>query len=229
MFLAFLVCNAQISDNIKWDFPVKPGMPEWKEFKYTVEMIKACQIPETVLSSLSTDDLTEICLQFPLFMNVYAFNTLSDGVENLFNEFNGIRELYSRKDVASGLIARYIQKVHSFPFLDESHSDVAKGVFMISVTNLEILLSQIVQHDSKYSKEILQCLVFGYEEKLKYTNYFGYGFQTNCFSRVQVIAKMDKNFVDRLPGKGLNPVMSSGFADNQTFDVVNKLSYQLIK
>ena len=225
----FFICEAQINDNATWDYPVKPGMPEWKEFQLTTEMVKAYQIPEDVLSSLSTNDLTETCLQYPLFINVYAFNSLSDGIENLNSEFNGIRELYSRKDAAIGLIKHYNEKVQSFSFLDKANSEAAKGIFMISVTNLEILLSQIVQHDYESRKEILKCLVNGYEEKLNYKNYFGYGFLTNCFSRAKVIEKMDKAFINKLPGKELNPVISSGIVDDKTFNIINELSYELIK
>jgi len=223
--------NAQtIADKkVTWDYPVKPGMEKWKEFNLTVEMVNACQIPEAVLSKLSTDDLTEICLQYPLFICVYAVNVLNNGVENLYNEFNGIRELYSRKDAASCLIKRYIQKVQSFSFLDEEHSDYTKGAFMNSATNLEILLSQIAQYDTENCKEILKCLVYGYEEKLKYKNYFGYGFVTNFYSRAQVIRKMDNTFIDALPDKELNPIISSGRSDEKTFSLIDEISYKLIK
>jgi hypothetical protein len=44
--------HAQTSE-IKWDFPVKPGMPEWKKFSSNSEMVQACQIPIELLSTIT--------------------------------------------------------------------------------------------------------------------------------------------------------------------------------
>ena len=76
-----------------WDYPVKPGMEEWKQFHSNEEKVNACQIPENIVCCLSTEKLTEICLQYPLLADVFAFNFLSMGADKLFEDFNGIREL----------------------------------------------------------------------------------------------------------------------------------------
>jgi len=31
-----------------WDYPVKPGMEEWRQFKTGQAMVEACQIPQEV-------------------------------------------------------------------------------------------------------------------------------------------------------------------------------------
>ena len=79
-----------------WDYPVKPGTEEWKKFTSNEEMVNACQIPEKILSTLSTEDLMELCLQYPLIYDVFAFENLNHGLDKLFDDFNGIRELYQR-------------------------------------------------------------------------------------------------------------------------------------
>ena len=224
--------GAQVStrSNAVWDYPMKPDMDEWKTFQTYEEMVKSCQIPENILFLLSTEDLTEICLQYPLLYCVFAFNFLSDGLDKMFTDFNGIRELYARKDASYSLMSRYVQKIQSFSFLDEAHSEVDKGLFIISISALEALLSQATKHDIGSHKEILQCLVDGYEAKLKYIDYFmGFGFRTNCFSRAHVITSMDKLFIDRLPEKELNLSLYSGMTDKITIDIINELSYQLIR
>ena len=215
---------------LSWDYPVKGGTAEWKMLQSYEEMVKVCQIPEGILRSLSTDDLTEICLQYPLLFCIFHFNRLSDGLDKMFSEFNGMRELYARKDMSIGLISRYVQKVQSFSFLDEAHTDASKGVFIISVSILEALLSRVTQHENSSYKEILQCLVDGYERKWEYADDFsGLGFSTNFFARANVMTKMDPQFVSQLPGNDKNSVFYSGWTDEQTIGIINELSYQLMK
>jgi len=49
-----------------WDYPAKLCTEEWAQFSAFQEMIDACLIPEDVLSLLSTEELLDVCLQYPL-------------------------------------------------------------------------------------------------------------------------------------------------------------------
>lgn len=229
------VLNAQIVINKKvtWDYPVKPGMEEWKKFQSNQEMVEACQIPEKVLAILSVEELTDICLQYPLIADVFAFENLNEGLAKLNDDFNGIKELYKRKDVSRSLSKRYLQKVQDFSFLEGNNSNVEKGYFIISVSVLEVLLSRIEWPDNNgrtIHKEILQNLVLGYEAKYNYLDYFkGFGLQTNFYSRSHVITKLDNSSISSLPGKDKSSILISGKADEQSVNIIDKLSYQLIK
>ena len=209
------------SGELSWDYPVKPGMEKWKLFQSNEEMVRACQIPESILSSLSTEELTDLCLKYPLLNDVFAFNSYNDGLDKLFSDFNGMRELYKREDVSSSLTRRYIDKVESFSFLDGTAPEIEKGFFIISVSALEVLLSRVeIQNEQK---EILQSLVTGYEGKLKYLDYFrGFGFRSNLYSRGHVILKIDRSGID-----AANSVLFSGRADDESINIIDKLSYQL--
>jgi hypothetical protein len=231
LLLLSIGLNAQ-SKVVVWDYPVKPGTEEWKKFTSNEEMVKACQIPDKILLSISTEDLTELCLRYPLLYDVFAFDNLNNGLDKLDSDFNGIRELYKRKDVSNSLSKRYVQKVQDFSFLDGKESDVEKGYFIISVSALEVLLSRIERQDNagkEVHKAILQNLVSGYEEKSKYVEYFkGFGFRTNFYSRSHVISKLDNSNIESLPQKGKNMTLYSGMADAQSVNVIDSLSYQLI-
>ena len=210
------------SEGLAWDYPVKPGMETWKLFQSNEEMVHACQIPEEIISSLSTEELTDLCLQYPLLYDVFAFNSLNDGLDKLFSDFNGIRELNKRDDASNILINRYNEKVQSFSFLDGTAQEIGKGVFVISVSALEVLLSRVEIQDKQ--KEILQSLVAGYEAKFRYVDYFkGFGFKTNLYSRAHVILKIDKSSLD-----AENSVLFSGMGDEQSVTLIDRLSYQLI-
>jgi hypothetical protein len=217
---------------VTWDYPVKPGTEAWKKFNSNEEMVNACQIPEKILSALSTENLTKLCLQYPLLHDVFAFNSINDGLDKLFDDFNGIRELYKRKDVSENLVKRYAEKLQNFPFWDGSASDLEKGRFIVSISILEVLLSRIEQgHGGKDTqKNILRHFVSGYEDKLKYADYFmELGFRTSFYSRIHVILKIDPSSIERLPQKDKNSVLFSGIADEQSIRIIDDLSYQLIK
>jgi len=234
--LVTCVANAQFPwDNpIKkgiWDYPVKPGTEEWKQLRSHDEMLRACQIPEDLLSILSTEDLTDLCLRYPALWFINVFNNTNTGLDNLFDTFNGIRELYKRKEVSTCLTRRYVEKIQSFPFLDTTKNRI--GAFVISVSVLEGLLSRIERQDHLEDnlKEVLQALVVGYDIKVKYPdNFKGIGFQSNFYARSHVLAKMEPSFVERLPKKEKNGAFYSGMvSDEQTIHIINELSYQLIK
>jgi len=218
-----------------WDYPVKPGMEEWKQFRSSEEAARANQIPEEVLSSLSTEDLTDLCLRYPLIEDILIFENRNTYLDQLFSNFNGIRELYLRKDISGSITKRYMEKIQSLSFLDDdTNSDLEKGGFIVAISVLEALLSRIERKNDEEKdnlKEVLRCLVAGYEAKLKYVDYFKvFGFQTNFYSRAHIIAKMDRSFVERLPNKEKNAALHSGrVRDEHTVYVIDELSYQLIK
>jgi hypothetical protein len=218
-----------------WDYPVKPGTEEWKQFQTYDEMVKACQIPDGVLASLSTDDLTELCLRYPLYTDFLVFENPDEGFDRLFNNFNGIRELYKRADVATCLNKQYSEKVKSLSsFLNEEKPEIEKGIFVINISVYEFLLSRVEQKqegqkNTEGLKEVLQSLVTGYERKMQYHAYFSGLFQTNFYARAQVILMLEPSSVERFPQKENNGTLRSGAIDVPTIRVIDELSYQLIK
>jgi len=208
---------------LPWDYPVKPGMEEWKQFQSNKEMTDACQIPEKILSSLSTKELTAICLQYPLLISMFATNTPDIGIDALFNEFNGIRELFKRNGASKELLGWYNCQIRNYSLINhKDFSEIENGRFAISISILEYLLSRATDN----YKEILKNLVVGYETKLKYPDYFISGLNYNLFSRAHIIDNMCKKCFDDVPEKGS---LFAVFYLKETIDIINKLSYQLIK
>jgi len=89
----------------KWDYPVKPGTPRWEAFKTHDEMVKAVQVPNEVLNTLTTKELIEVCLNYPLYGDMFAYNSLQDGFKNnVAVNSNGVQELLRRRDNAQWLL-----------------------------------------------------------------------------------------------------------------------------
>lgn len=102
--------NGNLISNNKTDayvFPITPEDQEkWKEFKSLDEKRAACEIPEEVLKSISTEGLLETCLNYPLFGNFLFHNSYQKGFEGVC-KFNGLQELLKRSDAGKCLLKYY--------------------------------------------------------------------------------------------------------------------------
>ena len=118
---------------IPYDYPVRPGTPEWAEFTDHQQMIDACEIPESILHSMTTEALVDTVLDYPLFINIYLSDTTtSNGYENAKEVFNGLTELANRPDAASILLDKYQKSDVITPNAYRSIPDVNKIFFDIS-------------------------------------------------------------------------------------------------
>lgn len=81
-----------------YQYPVVPGMEAWKALESLPEMAQACQIPEEILGELTTEALLETIKNYPLALNVFAYEDRRLGLEHVKDYFNGLDELYSRKE-----------------------------------------------------------------------------------------------------------------------------------
>ena len=131
-------------NELSWDYPTMPGSDKWKTFQSHDEMLEACQIPSTILTKLSTEELFLICLKYPLLMDIGAFNFFTDGYASYETNFNGIRELYQRSNAPSVIYSYYKQLKLQNATLYSSIS----FVFRASVIEYMISASPVV---SKYS------------------------------------------------------------------------------
>lgn len=99
--------DKSISDTV-YQYPVTPEMEEWKTFQSLDEMIDACQIPNDILRHMSTENLIESVLDYPLAINLFAYDTPKEGIEKLSSYFNGLQELKIRDDAIELMSARVI-------------------------------------------------------------------------------------------------------------------------
>ncbi len=71
------------------------------------EMIKLCQIPDEILQESSTEHLLTLCLDYPLYKDMIAYNSMQWGYTEISKHFNGIQELYNRDDIIPIIINKY--------------------------------------------------------------------------------------------------------------------------
>ena len=98
--------NAQ-ETKLTWDFPVKPGSEEWKALETYQARLNAYNIPEELIGKIPTAELVKICLAYPEWGLINAFNDRLTGCSQVLKLFNGFAELFTRKDAAKELISVY--------------------------------------------------------------------------------------------------------------------------
>ena len=96
-----------IADGQEFDYPVKPESEEWKVLDTHEKMVEVCTIPDEVIQQMSTYELLEIVMDYPLLSDLYCYNTYEQGLYALVSEFNGLRELLKRSDGISEILEYY--------------------------------------------------------------------------------------------------------------------------
>ena len=158
-----------------YDFPLRPGMPEWANLKTGVEKLNALQIPEDILNRMTTRSLVETCLDYPMFMDIMANNfPLTEGIKFAIANFNGFTELLKRPDAYTYLSEKFL----SFDPLavnNEEWSLIEKGGYTFRPIKIELLLAQdAILESINYERKIIllnESLV-KYEKMLTLTEYY---------------------------------------------------------
>ncbi len=100
---------------VPYDYPAKPGSPEWKSLTSHAEMVEACQIPAEVLKNMTTASLVETVSNYPLIYDMYAYNNIQLGFTAVSRQFNGVLELYAREDAGKKLMEKYTSMTNEAP------------------------------------------------------------------------------------------------------------------
>lgn len=90
--------QSQYTIDTPYEYPVHPGMEEWEALDDHAKKIELCQIPEEVLEKMTTEALAESVLNYPLLIDMYAWQSDSKGYDFVSETFNGMHELEQRSD-----------------------------------------------------------------------------------------------------------------------------------
>lgn len=90
--------------NGKIEYPINQTDAEWKELDNHNEMIKACMVPDDVLSVMRTKELMQLLYDYPLLIDIYSYDSLEEGVIHLAEECNILAELCKRGDFSVELL-----------------------------------------------------------------------------------------------------------------------------
>ena len=75
----------------------------WKSFKNVEEMKAACQIPDDILSKMSTEELAKVCINYPLYGNYALYNDYMDRIDLAAGGVNALTvSPYNKLSIANG-------------------------------------------------------------------------------------------------------------------------------
>lgn len=125
------VAGEQMNDNAH-TYPVAPGSQEWKEMTLE-ERLASCAVSQAEVKGMTTSALVETVLNYPYLLNIYAYNSINEGIQMVSSYFPGLPELVSRSDGVEALQAYCNQKAQ---MQSDNNSD-------LDVYNAEILIKAI--------------------------------------------------------------------------------------
>ncbi|MDE5810266.1 MAG: hypothetical protein K2H59_08320 [Muribaculaceae bacterium] len=83
----------------------------WQYLETNDERWAALQIPKDMLSTMSTEDLVEACMNYPLATDCFFYNIIEQGVASVISRFNGFAELKRRDDAFEKVLDFYSRKL----------------------------------------------------------------------------------------------------------------------
>lgn len=108
------------------EFPINSESSEWNELSYT-EALMVCDMPNELATSLSTEELVEYAVNYPLLTDILAFNTVEDGLEHLQNSSTIFKELFSRSNCTEELLMQYANLSCDYTALEKTHDMLGTG------------------------------------------------------------------------------------------------------
>ena len=116
MLISSYACNSQnptYTITNPYKFPITPeNREEWKKLTSIFSKKDACQIPQNIVESMTTEALIETVLAYPIFPVEQAFTEPAYALDG-YLDFNGFIELFSRNDAATILFKMYIDENYS--------------------------------------------------------------------------------------------------------------------
>jgi hypothetical protein len=167
---------------VTWDYPIKPGSPEFKSSPTLSGSLALLNIPDNILKQMDTYHLVNTCLSYPQFGWVWTRNSLQEGYDFIKRNFNGFREMEIRQDAARYLLTDY-QKMDPLGFNPAgSHSEI--GGYIGQFVNIELMLAQygiIHQCNATLKLYIIEEALKKFEQKSFVKNYGEIGLLTTAY------------------------------------------------
>ena len=163
-----------------------------RNYKRMMRCYKYAKSPILLSIKMSTKDLLESCLKYPLLLNFLAYNDNKLGFETMCNEFNGFLELFKRKDAGKCLVEKYRSMNAEVLLNDTIPSYKGHETFRFSVIELILTDDNVLSNLNTSDKMLLlKEAMKGYDMKMKHKEIYGvFGQMTSVFLTIRVLNTM---------------------------------------
>lgn len=192
-FLAFMAMvlsfSPLFSQEVDWEYPIRPGNEEWAELPTTADRIKAIQVPENVLGDLSDKQLLDLILDYPFFLDYALSDDSFAGLQRSLGTLNAYKEFKSRAESLNILFDYYISL--DFSQINQLKVSSEIGRFSLRVSAIELMITDLtLKRDLSIeeSKQILNGISKKYDEKsVNNTELMGFGKLTTAYLAATII------------------------------------------
>ena len=116
---AFTAAETYVQQATAYEYPLTGDAPEWSDLQTREDMLAVCRIPQETLDAMTTEQVVEAALDYPLLINLFAYETPEEGLDALVDESDAFRELMTREERGEKLLDRLqVQQV-----LDRSQTE----------------------------------------------------------------------------------------------------------
>jgi len=143
------------------------GTKEWKKLPIKIK-IETLQLNPIELNNISTYELVNRCLNFPFITEILLIDNYQQGFEIIRENFNGLKELFTRKDAGKSILKVY-NSIDSYK-LSKNFTSAQRGKISHKITFLEIFLVQPeILNQFKFDKKpLIDAFLKKYRNMIKY-------------------------------------------------------------
>lgn len=144
-------------------YPVTIIDDEWKKLITTTEQIEACQIPRNIIEGLTTEQLLQAVIDYPLSGTLYYDIDMNIAFQNMIERCDALSELLMREDCIEVVIKKYEDyKIPEKRVKDWSdiidEEDPAVGGNKI-IENKELLKLALIDARKIYAIDIMEMIM----------------------------------------------------------------------
>lgn len=91
----------------KFNYDLNANSEEWSHLDHQ-QKIDGTNISAEVLNDMSTAELLDVVLDYPLLFDMFAFNSMEEGIDVVRENFSGMDELLERADLGDQITTKYL-------------------------------------------------------------------------------------------------------------------------
>jgi hypothetical protein len=175
-------------------FPVRPGTKEWSNLKTEKDRFDAMQVPEDILSRMSSSALVTTCLNFPAFGYMFAYDNIETGLTLLKTKFNGLQELETRDD--AGIYLAKVYQLAGINGFKDQNTQIDEKYWPIKLAWIELVLAQNSIIESLTIQDRIRLLIDAKEKfkiKKSYEEYSKTDLRSTALLMARVLHKLAYN------------------------------------
>lgn len=119
-----------------YEYEVTTKDKKWLEIKTKDEMINACKISKDKLEKMTTKELLEAVLNYPMLYDIFLYSSYEEGVKALYNQSDAYRMFVNQDDASEVIDKKYT-------------SITTNRMSEVSLHNLSINILAMVEMSSK--------------------------------------------------------------------------------